>query len=203
MVIVLLSAPLMQAIPRIYFENLFSAELFGIFSSVAAPTVIFSVFVGSALMPFLPKLSKCYKANDGRGLSKLMLYTTGITLFLGITAFAGSLFVGEWALAILYGDDIRPWAYVLQSVIAAIVMMGILSCFINLFVAARKLKTLAIILLLGCVVCFLITPYLVARFEMEGIAYAMIAGQGVAIAVLSVLIIVMIRRMKPDTEITG
>ena len=196
MVIVLLSTPILQAIPRIYFESQFSAELFGIFSAVSAPTMIFVVFISSALVPFIPMFSEYYNRNDHKGLMRLLLLTTGLTLALGILSLIAALFLGEWVLVILYGDDIRPWSWVLYSIIIATVLTSLLSCFISLFTAVRKLISLAIVMLIGCVICYIFTPYMVDTFEMDGIAFAMITGQTVIILLFTIQFLWLIHRMR-------
>jgi len=201
MVIVLLSSPLLQAIPRIYFERLYSAELFGVFSAVAAPSVIIIVLVSSALIPFIPRFAQYYGSNKRKDLTKLFLYTTGITLAFGVVSLIAVFFVGEWVLAILYGEEIRLWTDILFSIIIATIFMAIISCFVTLFMAARKLVSLSVALLIGCGVCYLVTPFLVDRFQMDGISFAMIAGQGFSILILISLILVMLRKMRSNDKV--
>ena len=65
-----------------------------------------------------------------------------------------------------------------------------------MFVAVRKYTALTFVLIFGCAVCYLVTPVFVNKFEMYGIAYAIIVSQSVITAVFSVLLILMIRKMQ-------
>ena len=95
MIVVLLAAPLMQAIPRMYFEDRFSIELFGIFSSVAAPVLIITVFIGSALVPYVPKFAEYVNSNNYKSLTKLLLAITGVALSLGGLSIIAAFYFGE------------------------------------------------------------------------------------------------------------
>ncbi|MCL2819361.1 MAG: hypothetical protein FWD38_00795 [Oscillospiraceae bacterium] len=185
LVVVLLSAPLMQLIPRVYFEGVYSEELFGIFSSIAAPTVIFHVLVTSAMIPFIPKFAEYYNNSDSKKLLFLLLYTVGGTIILGVIAILAVVLFGEFVLVLLYGESIRIYSYILYYVVVSVVLTGILICTNSLFIAARKLVSLAATLLFGCCICFIITPFMINRFEMNGIALAMIAGQLVSFILLT------------------
>jgi len=200
MIIVSLTAPLMQAIPRLHFEERFSTELFGIFSSVAAPAIIIVVFISSALVPYMPRYAKFINNNDSKGLMKLLFMSVGITLALGGVSLITDFFAGEWALVVLYGEYIRPWAWVLYSIIAATTLTAVLACFTTLFIAARKMISLAIFSLFGCIICYITTPYLVSLFEMDGISLAMIIGQGFSIIVLVILVVKMGYKMHLNTQ---
>ena len=199
MVVVLVTTPLLQAIPRIYFEAKFSSELFGVFSSVAAPTVIFTVLVSSALIPFLPKFTEYYETNDYKRLARLIYGSIGITIGFGFFSLMALLLLGEWALVVLYGEDIRPWFEIIYSITISIILTSVLSCFVSLFIAVRKTAMLAVILLAGCLICYITTPSLITRFEMDGISYAMITGQVASILALTVLAMGILSKVRSKT----
>ena len=196
MVIVLLTTPLLQAIPRVYYESWYSEELFGKFASVAAPTIVLTVLIGNALTPLLPKFAEYYTQNDRRSSVMLLLMTVGVTLVFGAAALIVAYFFGEFALVILYGEEIRPYAGVLSGVIVAVAITCVISCFQTMFIAARKLGALAVILVTGCCICYAVTPYLVGRFEMDGISYATIISQIIQVFLLGILTVRMIRKIK-------
>jgi len=185
LVIVFITTPLLQAIPRVYYEEQFSSELFGIFSSVAAPIVIFQVLVTSILIPFMPKFAKHHSEKDSKSLSRLLLFTAGGTFIFGVAAFVASIFIGEFALVLLYDESIRPYSEVLYGIIVVVVLTAVLACFITLFIAARKLITLSVTLVIGCGICYLVTPYFINIYEMDGISFAMITGQVMSIVILT------------------
>jgi len=196
LVVVLLTAPLLQAIPRVYYEERYSAELFGIFSSVAAPTVVIHVLVANVLLPFVPRFAKLYYDSDSKSLSRLIFGAVGYTLAFGAVTMIAALFFGEFALVVLYGESIRPYSGILYGIIIAVVSTAVLICFNTLFIPVRRLKSLAATLLFSCGVCYVFTPYFVDRFEMNGIAVAMITGQVVAVLLLTVQSLWMLKKMR-------
>lgn len=186
MLLILLSAPLLQAIPRIFYENKYSQELFGKFSSVAAPTVIFTVIISSALTPFFPRFAEYYN-NDKIKMLKLLFKTILITLVLGILALIVCIFFGEQLLVFLYGDEIRSFSYVLNGIVITTILTSILTCFTTFFISSRKLISLSITLILGCLLCYFITPYFINNYQMNGIAYSMIFIQTIQVLAVSIL----------------
>ena len=196
LVVVSSATPLLQAIPRVFFENNYSSEAFGKFSSVTAPAVFFLVFITCLIIPLIPRFAEYYNSNNRDGLIRLILTFFGVILALGAVALVAVFFAGEFTLAVLFGEDIRPYTGVLKTITVATILAAFLTVFNIVFLAARKLVSLAVILLLGCGICYLVTPYFVGRFGMDGISYALTVSHSVQIIILAVVFFGLIYKMK-------
>ena len=192
MVLLLISQPLLISMPRLYFEQHYSTELLGIYSSLSAPTLIISTFVSCAMMPYIPLFAQYHAAGEKRRLAKL---TAGSLLFaagFGVLALAVASWLGEWVLVLLYGQDIAAYTHVFLLVIIVTTLSAVAMCLSTLFIALRRLVTLSVVLLTSCALCQLVTPYFVQGYGMEGVTYALMSAlafqilAGVLMAVLHI-----------------
>ncbi len=67
---------------------------------------------------------------------------------------------------------------VFQLVILVTTFSAVMLCIDSLYIAMRKLVPLAAILLLGCLLCQIITPHFVDTYAMKGVTYALMIAQG-------------------------
>ena len=193
-------APVLNAIPRIYFEEHTSAELFGYYFSISAPTVVISTFVGCALLPFIPKFAEYYEQQDVKSARKLLLSCVITTVLFGVLCYVVSLFLGDFALALLYTNEILQYSHILQGVIIATTCSALVMCFQLFLIAIRRLKYLAMTLVISCITAQVITPYLVTRFSMEGVSYTLIVAQIIQCAAMWLIIVLVMRQWKSELK---
>lgn len=201
MVILLIAQPLLMSIPRLYFEQHFSTELLGIYSSLSSPTTVITTFVSCAMMPYVPLFATYYVEHNRKGLYKLTFGSVALAACFGIAAFFVGGWIGEWGLTLLYGQSISGYVRVFQLIIIVSTFSSISMCLNALFTAMRKLISLSVALLLGCVLCYFITPGIVNAYEMSGVAYSLMAAQAFQIVVACVLAVFFISRVQEKSKI--
>ena len=177
MVVLSIAHPFLMSIPRLYYEKHFSTELLGIYSSLSSPTLVITTLVSCALMPYIPLFATYFAGNKREELLKLTWMTLSLTVLFGIVAYIGGLLVGPWALSLLYGPSIKEYANVFELIIIVSTLSSLNMCLIVIFTAIRKLIPESIILLAGCFLCYFLTPIIVDKYAMEGVAYALIVAQ--------------------------
>lgn len=178
MVILAIAHPLLMSIPRLYFEQHYSTELLGIYSSLSSPTLAITTLVSCALMPYIPLFAKYYTEKDSRRLYRLTFLSIGLTLAFGVIVYMAAGFLGPWVLQILYGEMVTGYNPVFQLIIMVSTLSSVNMCLIVVFTAIRKLIAQSVILLLGCLLCYVITPGIVDRYAMEGVSYSLMIAQG-------------------------
>ena len=82
MFIVSIAPMILQAIPKLTFEKMYTTEELGIYSSVAAPTVVLSTLVSCVLIPFLPLFAMLIQEKQISNLTKLFLKFIGVVSIL-------------------------------------------------------------------------------------------------------------------------
>ena len=201
MVILLIAQPLLMSIPRLYFEQHFSTELLGIYSSLSSPTTVITTFVSCAMMPYVPLFAKYYIEKNKKGLFKLTFGSVFLTTCIGIVAFFIGGWIGEWGLTLLYGQSISGYVGVFQLIIIVSAFSSISMCLNALFTAIRKLIPLSAVLLMGCAICYFITPHIVDIYEMSGVAYSLMAAQVFQIVVACAMAVFFISRIHETNRI--
>ena len=195
MVILAIAQPLLMSIPRLYFEQHYSTELLGIYSSLSSPTLAITTLVSCALMPYIPLFAQYYTEGDSKRLFRLTFLSLGLTLAFGAAAYAAAGLIGPWVLAILYGSSAAGYNPVFQLIIIVSTLSSVNMCLIVVFTAIRKLIAQSVVLLLGCLLCYLITPGIVTKFAMEGVTYSLMIAQGFQIAIATALVVYYIRKI--------
>lgn len=196
MVILLIAQPLLMSVPRLYFEQHFSTELLGIYSSLSSPTTVITTFVSCAMMPYVPLFAKYYVDKNRSGLYKLTYGSITLAACFGFVAFLIGGWLGEWALTLLYGQSISGYVHEFQLIIIVSTLSSISMCLNALFIAMRKLISLSVALLLGCGLCHLITPQIVNAYAMRGVAYSLMIAQAFQIIVACCLAYIFIHQLR-------
>ncbi len=198
LMIIHLVMPVLIAIPRVYYESHFGSELFGYFSSISAPTVVISTFVSCAMMPFLPKFAEYQVKNQKKQAFWLLFGTVGFTVSFGAVCYFMSLWLGDFALSFLYTSEITQHAAVLPGIVVSTTCSALVMCLNSFFIATRKIKTLAVLLLVGCAASYLLTPFFVQQFTMAGISYTLTASQCIQASSMLILACIQIRKWKRE-----
>lgn len=172
-------APFINAIPRVYFEEHSTSEQYGYYFSISSPTVIISTFVGCVLLPLVPLFAEAYRKNNIKRAIKLLGGCVLFTLTFGAVCYISSLFLGDFALQLLYTKEILQYSYALQAIIWAVVFSALIMCFNIYFIAIRKQKYLVGALLVGCTSAYFLTPLLVDAYAMQGVSYTLICAQSI------------------------
>lgn len=177
---------MIPSIPRLAFERLYTAEEFGIYSSISTVTVLISTAVNCIAVPIVPKFSEYYLKRDKNGLKKITIMCVIVVLVIGGVALLGAQFFGEWLLVLLFGAEVQGYVVIFQLVIIATIFTSIIICLNDFFVAVEKQKNLLTGCITGTVICGILALPLCNKFYMNGVAYNLIISQGIEIVILLV-----------------
>ncbi len=200
MVILSIAQPLLMSIPRLYYEQHFSTELLGIYSSLSSPTIAITTLVSCALMPYIPLFAQYFLEGKKKDLLRLTLLAVGLTSAFGLVSYIIAGIIGSWVLSLLYGSAVSGYTNVFQLIIIVSTLSSINMCLIVVFTAIRKLIPQSIILLLGCLICYLITPSIVTIYAMEGVTYSLIIAQLFQIIIALIFAVLYIQRIKQTSK---
>lgn len=156
-------------IPRYFLEKLAGSEMLGYYSSVAIPASVIQLFASYIFTTFTALFSE-YAANNEKKkfLSLFGKLIAVITVLIG-AALVGCALLGEWALVLIFTENIRAYAYLLMptvfccGVIAFIWFMG------NVLTVLRDMKGLLLGAAAGTAVVLGISYPCIARWGMDGI----------------------------------
>lgn len=196
MFLVSVAPMILQAIPKLSFERIYSTEELGIYSSVASPTVVLSTLVSCIMIPYLPMFAKAIASEDRKGLFKLFAAFIGLVLIFGILACLATWLFGGWALSFLYGNDMYAYTRLFAWVICSVTLTNLLYCLNALFISGRKIPLLALVYICADIVCYLIAEPLIRARGIYGITDALNITQLLQCIVLGILCIPLFFRAK-------
>lgn len=186
---------IVPSIPRLAFERVYSAEQFGIYSSISTITVLISTAVNCVALPFIPKMSQYYCKGDKRNLSYSTIGSVFLTVLLGAFAYLMASLFGDKVLIFLFGNEIAGYVDVFGLVIIAADLSAIIICLNNFFVAVEQQSKMLIGCIVGAVLCMVLSLPLCKLYYMNGVAYCLIIAQGAEVLIMIIYILRILRYM--------
>ena len=178
------------------YENIFhDATLLGYFGTMAAVTVLVQAAVTALMLPFIPKISNYYKNGQRKELIKLLTVIIGAVLALSAIAFVMIVFLGDWALKLVYGEEILKYSDVFKWIMLGTGLQSLVVVLSDTTTALRKLKMLTIASLSGVVAMASTMYVLISNFGMYGIVYVYFISYGLIAIILITTITFSIYKM--------
>lgn len=129
-------------IPRIFMERMLGNYDLGIYSSVAAPTVIVQMGASYIFNPFMTMFAELYmdkkKKEFWDTFRKCMLAILGLS----VVALAGGKILGRWGLNLLYGSEVAEYVNLLLPIIVCTMLTALVWFLGGLLTVVRDFKGL-------------------------------------------------------------
>ena len=184
LMLVILISTLMASFSRYSIEIIHGTEALGVYAAIIAPAMIIQISASFIFAPLINVFASCLKESRIQKFQKLFIYTSLFVIALTLLAYIIAIFLGEWALTLIFGDAIVPYAYLLNG---AIVISGLTAFmwFMNIiFVTMRDIKGILIGNIIGAIICLLLTNYFLVSFNLMGANYIIILSLGAALTFL-------------------
>ncbi|MBQ9457056.1 MAG: hypothetical protein IJU64_00910 [Bacilli bacterium] len=189
--VLLLLSNVLPSLPRIFFEKIYDTEQLGYYSSIANIAVLIQTVASAVMLPLVPRFAKLHEQKEKAGFLKF----TGLVVFVAIAfcsaVFLGVVWLGDWALKLVYGDIIMPYAYVFKGAIIATSFTAMVTVVTQILGAMGKRKETMIAAALGLAICAAISYPMCQGLYMDGMSYALVIAEGVEVALCLVLIVVL------------
>ena len=160
----------------------------GIYSSAAAPALVVQMGATYLYAPLLDVFARHHYERNKREMLRLLKRTALGVIAIGIVCYIGAGLLGEWALCLLFGESIRPYAYLLQPVVVTSVATAFLWFFGDLLVALRSFRgyflgnaiALASVVPLGV--------FCIQQWGMNGVSFAATAASFIGAATMALFL---------------
>ena len=171
------------SIPRYNLERLYSETVLGYYGSVATPAVIVQTASSLLFNPLISSFSIYYQERDKKKFLMLIRKVILCLLAVSVVVILGAALLGRWGLALLFGEGILPYAYLLIPVIFTTIMIAF-SWFVGtLLTIVRRLKSMLVSNACAAALAALTSPMLIQRFQMSGVNYAIYLAVGVSLVI--------------------
>ena len=176
----LLACSAVMTIPRQYLSILMGSEALGIYASVASPVAIVQAGASYIYSPLLGSFALAYSRGERRGFTQLF-YRVLVALFASaLLISAAFMLVGPEILALLYGQEIKSYSYLIVPMVVCSILTVLLWFLNDLLVAMRRIIKCFIGNAMAIVVAVPSTFVLVGMFGMNGVSFTGIVALGVA-----------------------
>lgn len=160
----------------------------GIYSSAAAPALVVQMGATYLYAPLLDVFARHHYERNKQEVLRLLKRTALGVIAIGIVCYIGAGLLGEWALCLLFGESIRPYAYLLQPVVVTSVATAFLWFFGDLLVALRSFRgyflgnaiALASVVPLGV--------FCIQQWGMNGVSFAATAASFIGAATMALFL---------------
>lgn len=175
-----------SSIPKFVLEKLAGEETLGAYASIYAPAVLIAGVANYLYMPFTTSFALFANEGREREFRRLMLRILLVLVALLLCLLAAAFFLGEWALALVFGNSILPFAGLLSPILCATFGLATLSFFCMLAVVRRRFLFLCIAVGTGTLLSFVATLFFIPVFHANGASYGLLAASAVAILLLCI-----------------
>lgn len=196
-VVASVAASAIFAIPKQYLALTVGSAALGIYSSVAAPALVIQMGAQYLYGPLLDIFPKLFFEGNVRGFVALLGKTVAGIVGVTVACAIALEFIGAWALALLFGESIVPYVYLLQPIIVSTAATAFLWFFGDLLITLRHFWAN----FAGNVVAFLavipLTFLCVDRWDMNGVSFA---GAGACLAGVAILLLFLVKVVKKGPD---
>ena len=185
------------SIPRQILAGIDGQNALGIYASVAAPVTIIQMGASYIYNPLLGYFSKAYADRDLRYLAALLGKASLGIIVLGVVfAILFQLF-GEALLAIMYGETIVPYLYLMMPMIACSLVTAYVWFLNDILVAFRDFRGSVIGNILAVFLSVPSSVLLIQVFGMNGVSFAHFISYGVSALVMLGFLLRLFRKTEP------
>lgn len=163
---------IVTAIPRLALEHYCGTAALGVYSSISTPTVLITTLVPNVLAPFMTLFGLCYHEKKYSKLLKMLWIALFCTVLLGLAACVCAYFLGDFAMGLLFGDEILPHLYLFIPLILATTVYALSMAANSVLISIRQPIWLTACSGAALITSFIISYPLVQKFGEMGAVWA-------------------------------
>lgn len=185
----------LTTIPKIFIEKMTLDEAaLGAYSSIFSIATLFQMATGYVYTPFIHIFATHYHQKDMKRFFSSLAKVVAVMLVLALIAIVGATFLGEFALSLVFGDDIRPYSFLLNPILLSVFILSLLGFLFMIEVVIRDFRGLIIGNFVGFVLCTILTPILINSKEINGANLALIISGLASSAIVAISMLLKIRQ---------
>lgn len=170
-------------IPRYFLEKLMGSEVLGFYSSVAIPASVIQLLSSYVFTTFTKLFADYYREGNRKAFRSLFIKLSLAILGIAAVAVVGCLLLGEWALVLLFTEDIRPYAYLLVPTVLCCVLIAYIWFLGMLLTVMRDRKGLLLGAAVSAIVAATVSVPCINRFGVDGVNVALYIANAVNLGI--------------------
>ncbi len=174
----------MTTVPKLFLGESMGEEILGAYSSIFAPALLIQAAMGYIYTPFAQVLGKYREDNDYRGFFSLSLKLTGAIASLTVLMLVAAYFLGDWALVLIFGEDILPYVSYLIPILFAIAATSFFAFLCMLATVLRNFLWLLLSCGAGLLTEVAVTVSWIKALGASAASYSLILGMSISSLIL-------------------
>ena len=182
-------AAAMTTVPKLILEKQCGEEILGAYSSIFAPALLIQAAMGYIYNPFAQQLGELRQNGDRHAFLRLSGKITAAIAVITALMMVVAHFLGEWALMLIFGEQIQPYIFLLIPILIAVAVTAFLSFLCMLATVLRSFSWLLFACGAGVLIELFGTPVWIGGVGINGTSYSCILASAVACVILTIHIL--------------
>lgn len=189
----------LSTVPKLILEKQCGEVILGAYSSIFAPAMLLQAATGYLYNPFATQFAEHLQKKDRKRFCDLLVKILLAILGIAAVVMVAAQFLGEFALVLVFGEQIRAYVSLLNPILIVNFTISYLGFFCMLTVVLRKFKRLLLACGTSFVTCLLLTAPLIEWGGANGASYSLIAACLIGVLILAVGTLLDIKRIPKNT----
>ena len=187
-------------LPKLILGDVSGESVLGAYSSIYAPAMLLQAASTYLYTPFATNFGDLRQKGDRTAFRSLLIKIVIAISLLSIVVLILAMLLGEFALVLVFGEQIRPHVGYLMPILLVNVSCAYFGFFCMLSIVMRSFRWL----LSGCFVGFfmsvLLTKPAICLFDVNGASYSVVLASVTATVILLIGIAISFSKMKSNAE---
>ena len=171
-------------LPKLILGEVCGESVLGVYSSIYAPAMLLQAASTYLYTPFATNFGDLRQKGDLKAFRSLLLKIAVAILLLSVFVLLMAWLLGEFALVLVFGEEIRPYANYLFPILLVNIVCAYFGFFCMLSIVLRKFQWLLSGCLAGFLLSVLLTKPAIGLLDVNGTSYSVVFATVVATVIL-------------------
>lgn len=176
---------LLTTVPRLILEKQCGETVLGAYASISAPVMILQAAAGYLYQPFAPEFARFRQERASGRFYRLLIKLLLVVFAIFVALLIAAQFLGEFALVLVFGEQIREYVYLLQPILWCNIAVSYLGLLSMVVIVLRRFRWLIAGYAAGFLCVLLLTAPAIQRFGANGTSYGLIFAGAITMIVLA------------------
>jgi O-antigen/teichoic acid export membrane protein len=176
----------LSTLPKLLLEQASGEVILGAYSSIFAPAMLLQIATGYIYNPFATQFAQYRRDGDTRKYNSLLIKILVSILAIAAVILIAAQFLGEFALKLIYGEQIAEYVYMLNPILILNFIISYFGFFAMLTVVLRRFRFLILAVSAGFVISLALATPMIGAFGPNGASYSLLVALIAAIAILCI-----------------
>ena len=187
-----------STLPKLILERACGEDILGAYSSIFAPALLIAAAAGYLYTPFIPSFANAYREKRCRDFLLLFAKLGAAIAALAVLSIIAALVLGDFALALIFGEKILAYTYLLIPILVFIFVNAIFAFLCMLEVVLRDFLWLLIACATGLLSEILLTDVWIGQVGVNATSYSLTLGAALPSLIMLCRMLTLLRKQRKE-----